>query len=314
VPGYCGEEDNSVVDPEALLIFTCSIARSDPRLFDEVLDWLGTNGELINVQRLRMILTREDFSGKRVLAAMAETIGRGYRARKWKGLFGPDGAVNKPEPLFYSPDNMPLEHFGNADKVFLRYGLSRGKIKSRGTAAPPQYLKNALTLRLRALFGVTVRPEILAYLLTHDSAHPSIIAKEAYFSQKAVQDAMVEMSKSGVIPVRTAGREKRYRLDKNSWASLLKAEPDALKWSCRPPLFSALERVWLKLNSTEFKRLDALMISSELRALMTELRPKFEQAGLGALISDDKACKRERYTPIFISDIEKVLKKAAGAF
>lgn len=313
VPGYSGKEDNSIVDPEALLIFTCAIARNDPRLFDEVLDWLETNGDLINIQRLKMIITREDFSGKTVLAAMAETIGRGYRARKWKGLFGPDVAAHKPEPLFYSPGNMPLEHFGNADKVFLHYGFSRGRIKSRGRAAPPQYLRNALILRLRALFGVTVRPEILAYLFTHESAHPSIIAKEAYFSQKAVQDAMVEMGKSGVISVRTAGREKRYRLDKNSWASLLKAEPDALKWFCRPPLFSALERVWLKLNSAEFKRLDALMTSSELRALMTGLRPGFEQAGLGALISDDKPHKGERYTQIFLSDIEKVLKKAAGA-
>lgn len=313
VPGYSGEEDNSIVDPEALLIFTCSIARSDPRLFDEVLDWLGTNGELINVQRLKMIITREEFSGKTVLAAMAETIGRGYRARKWKSLFGPDTAAHTQGPLFYSPDNIPLGHFGNADKGFLQYGLSRGKIKSRGQAASPQYLKNALILRLRALFGVTVRPEIMAYLLTHESAHPSVIAKETYFSQKTVQDAMVEMGKSGVISVRTAGREKRYRLDKNSWASLLKTEPDALKWFCRPPLFSALERVWLKLNSAGFGRLDALMISSELRALMAGLRPKFEQAGLGALISDDKAHKRELYTPIFISDIEKVLKKAAGA-
>ncbi|MBI4351164.1 MAG: hypothetical protein HY550_06975 [Elusimicrobia bacterium] len=301
------------MDPEALLLFTCTIARSDPRLFDEVLDWLGTNGELINVQRLKMIMTREGFSGRAVLAAMAETIGQGYRARKWKSLFGPAAAVNRPEPLFYSSDDIPLEHFGDADRTFLRHGLSRGKIKSRGQAAHPRYLKSALILRLRALFGVTVRPEIVAYLFAHESAHPSIIARETYFSQKAVQDAMVEMSRSGVISVRTVGREKRYRLDKASWASLLKAEPDALIWSCRPPLFSALERVWLKLNSVEFQRLDALLTSSVLRALMAELRPAFEQAGFGVLISDDKAQKGEQYTQVFLSDMERVLKKAAGA-
>src|SRR4051812_17635051 len=39
-------------DIEALLLFTFEIARADPRLFDEVLDWLVTNEHFISVRRL----------------------------------------------------------------------------------------------------------------------------------------------------------------------------------------------------------------------------------------------------------------------
>src|SRR3954466_3464363 len=41
--------DRRAIDPEALLLFTLEAARSDPRLFDEVLDWLLLNEQLISV-------------------------------------------------------------------------------------------------------------------------------------------------------------------------------------------------------------------------------------------------------------------------
>jgi len=46
--GLAGEvtrTDGWAMDPEALLLFTLEIARRDPRLFDEVLDWLAEKGD-----------------------------------------------------------------------------------------------------------------------------------------------------------------------------------------------------------------------------------------------------------------------------
>ena len=43
VAGYADGEDNWVIDPEALLLFSLSISRYDQRLFDEILDWLTIN-------------------------------------------------------------------------------------------------------------------------------------------------------------------------------------------------------------------------------------------------------------------------------
>ena len=56
VAGQAGGEDVRIIDPEALLLFTCTLGRHEPRLFDEVLDWLRENGRFINVMRLKRIL------------------------------------------------------------------------------------------------------------------------------------------------------------------------------------------------------------------------------------------------------------------
>ena len=45
--------DDWAIDPEALILFTIAVARRDPRLFDEMLDWLTGNRRLLSMQRLR---------------------------------------------------------------------------------------------------------------------------------------------------------------------------------------------------------------------------------------------------------------------
>ncbi|MCG2726875.1 MAG: hypothetical protein L6420_11605 [Elusimicrobia bacterium] len=308
VAGYGNEQGNRIIDSEALLIFTCGIGRYDPRLFDEALDWLRANGDLINIQRLKMILREEKFAGVQVLAAIAATIGQGYKARKWKSLFE---NINKEpiEPLFYSPDNAPIKHFGKTNEIFANCGFSRGQIKPRNQITPLKYSKNALILKLRGLFGINARAEIITYLLTHETAHPSLIARETYFNQKTVQDAMVEMAKSGFISSKQIGREKRYWLNTKDWEALLKIEIANTKWFLYPPFLNALERIWAKLNESKFKNMNDLLLSSELRLIMTEIKPKFEQAGLHQFISDDKNHKAEQYIPVFISDINNILKQ-----
>ena len=52
--------DTLVIDPEALFIFSLEFARYEPRLFDEILDWLVINGKWIDIQRLRGILKKKD--------------------------------------------------------------------------------------------------------------------------------------------------------------------------------------------------------------------------------------------------------------
>ena len=306
VAGYGNEQGNGIIDPEALLIFTCAIGRYDPRLFDEALDWLRANGDLINIQRLKMILRQEKFAGAQVLAAIAAEIGQGYKARKWKSLFE---NINKKtiEPLFYSPDNAPLKDFGKTNEVFADYGFSRGQIKPRNQITPLKYSKNALILKLRGLFGLNAKAEIITHLLTHETAHPSLIARETYFSQKTIQDAMVEMATAGFISSKQTGREKQYWLNKKDWEALLKIETENLQWFLYPPFLSALETIWIKLNETKFEDLNDLLLSSELRSLITEIKPKLERAGLQQFISDDKNHKTEQYIPVFISDINNIL-------
>src|SRR5450759_709981 len=74
VAGQASGEDVWIIDPEALLLLTCTMGRHEPRLFDEVLDWLGENGRFINIMRLKRILSTEKFAGERTLAAVAACL------------------------------------------------------------------------------------------------------------------------------------------------------------------------------------------------------------------------------------------------
>ena len=56
VAGQSRGDDVWIIDPEALLLFTFTLGRHEPRLFDEVLDWLQANGRFINILRLKRIL------------------------------------------------------------------------------------------------------------------------------------------------------------------------------------------------------------------------------------------------------------------
>ena len=50
--------DRWAIDPEALILFTIGVAQRDPRLFDEMLDWLAENRRLLTMQRLRNLSAR----------------------------------------------------------------------------------------------------------------------------------------------------------------------------------------------------------------------------------------------------------------
>ena len=86
VSGYSHSEESQVVDPEALLLLTLTVARYDARLFDEVLDWLEVNGDYLNVQRLQNLVKQFDFKARTELSAVAELLGqKSSVALKWNG-------------------------------------------------------------------------------------------------------------------------------------------------------------------------------------------------------------------------------------
>jgi hypothetical protein len=308
VAGYGSSEDSWIIDPEALLVFTCSLGRYEARLFDEVIDWLDTNGSFINIQRLRTIMKQEQFSGQKVISAIAAIMTERGKLLKWKKLAQQKGETTAVEDLFFQKNGQPMKLFGTPDDTFKKYGFSRGKIRYRGHTQPVSTFQNTgFLFKLRALLGVNARCEILIYLLTHESGHPRHIARETYFYQKTVQDILVEMARSGLVYVRTAGREKHYWLKKEDWLKLLLHEEQPPRWVNWPPLLNALEQIWLKLKDKTLLGLDPLAQSSELRGLMHKVRPWIERAGFTKVLSDDKSYLGKDYIAVFISDVKKLL-------
>lgn len=308
VAGHSRSEDPWIIDPEALLLFTCTLGRHEPRLFDEVIDWLQANGPFINILRLKRILRTEKFAGGRVLATVAGLMSKGAEVLKWKTLAESAEPANSPEALFFAKNGQTLPIVGDPDPHFARYGLKRGPLRLRGysqTFRPTE--RTNLLLQLRALFGINVRCEIVLYLLAHEAAHPSKIARDAYYFVRAVQNTLVEMSHSGIVQLRSAGREKHYWLKTEHWATLLNRDEQFPKWVTWPPLFSALERIWLKLNDPKLMTLDPLLQSSEVRQLMIEVRPSIERAGFDRALSDDRQYLGEEYLRMFLPDITELL-------
>ncbi len=306
--GNTRSENRGIIDPEALLLFTCTLGRHDPRLFDEAIDWLQQNGSFINILRLKRISGAEDFAGGSVLAALAGLMSRGSEVLKWKKLALSAQTNHSPEELFFAKDMRALPTIGEPDPCFLRYGFKRGRLRPRGYSRSfrPAGQMN-LFLQLRALFGINIRCEIILYLLTHESAHPSKIARDVYCFGRAVQSALVDMNRSGVVQLRRSGREKHYWIKAEHWMRLLNREERLPEWISWPPLFSALETIWLKINEPILLTLDPLLQSSEVRQLMLQVRPRIERSGFDKALSDDRQYQGEAYLPVFLSDITKLV-------
>ena len=202
---------------------------------------------------------------------------------------------------------------GETDADFYAYGFTRYPIKLRGHGRPfrPEPITN-LVLKLRALFGVSARCEILLYLLINGSGHPRRIARETYFYQKTVQDALVEMSRSGIIVSHTVGRERRYSLASSQWKELLLGGNGHGRWITWPPLLSAMERIWLTIDRSDIFELEPLLQASELRLLMTEVKPDIRRAGFPEILSDDRAYVGEEYTEAFLGDMKRLLDRLGG--
>jgi len=118
---------------------------------------------------------------------------------------------------------------------------------------------------------------------------------------------LAEMSQSGIIQIKTTGREKRYWIKSDQWWVLLNRGELRLRWVTWAPLFRALEQIWIGLDDPRFDGLDPLGLSSVLRQLMVAVRPAIERAGFDKILSDDRHYLAEAYRPVFLSDTTKLL-------
>ena len=62
-------KNNALIDPEALLVFTWSMGRADPRLFSAALNWSVRREQLLDFNRLKYFLKFGDSEIKRIAGA-----------------------------------------------------------------------------------------------------------------------------------------------------------------------------------------------------------------------------------------------------
>lgn len=275
VAGHSHVPDSWIIDPEALLLATTSLGR-EPRLFDEVLDWLNVNGQFINLQRLQNLGQR--FGDLSVLRAMAAHLARRSAHSKWKTLLREEPVITQAEPLF--PET-PV--FGAPDELFARYGWMRGPVRLRQLSQPtnPNQPTNLL-IKLRALFGMQARAEVMAYLLAVDSGHPGEMAEVLAYFPRTLQTTLNDLARSGHLQSRREGQEKRFWLRREEWRFLCtwparpgEGAPGFPRWVDWASFFTAMQSVARFLNRPELVTATPAVQAIELRACIEALDPGF---------------------------------------
>jgi hypothetical protein len=263
-------------DPEALIVFTLEVARDEPRLFDELLDWMLVNETLLSVRRLRAMCIDE--ADHALVAATIAWLAR-QRPRARLRVAAANAAPEVLEPLFR--DGGPI---GEADPDFAAAGLLRPPLTPSGKSLTPN-LDTPINLgfRLRAILGVGIRAEVVRIMLTAGVPWMTAqaLARASTYAKRNVHDALTGLSAANVVTAFTVGGEQRYTIDKPAWAGLLGRDPTALPshrdW---PQLLGALRTIlrWSELQApTEDS--DYLRASSA-RQLLDRIRPELAIAGI----------------------------------
>jgi hypothetical protein len=317
VLGEARTQDPWIIDPEPMLLFTLQMGRFDPRLFDEVMDWLVVNGSWIDIQRLRGILREKDETTKNLTGAMAAFLMKEADERKWKNLSRScrsqvfNGSGNG-QPLFFEKDGKPHPISSKPDLDFLSYGFNRPQMTVRRmTRQVPITSHNTLRFLLRALFGVGSRAECLVYLLTHDGGHPSEVSKAIGISVRATQDALIELSRSGLVLTRVLGKRKiEYWISHERWWEFLSkaniTEIEKPIWIDWVALYSALSKVWVALNEIGNEGITDYMRSSKLRDSLEVVGNEFARSGLDIPAIPGTDVRPEMYEKAFEAFIIKV--------
>lgn len=233
----------AMIDPEALLLATTTLGRREPRLFDEMLDWLQDQADWINLQRLVRLQNDHTLGDTSVLAAVAARLVRLPAHKKWSAVAHP--------PASPPPTSAPLflddGHFGASDPDFLAHGWLRGPVRYRGLAVAPR-MDHAgnLLLKLRSLFGRQSRAEVMAWLLAHETGHPAEIARQTGHFGRSIQLTLNELERSGHVRALHQTRAKYFSLQHDDWRFLATWKMPAMRafpvWMPWAALFRWLEQ------------------------------------------------------------------------
>jgi hypothetical protein len=313
VAGYSRPGEDWIIDPEALLLATTRFGRHDSRLMDESIDWLSQFGRRISLQRLQGLhRSWPGVADSRVLAAIAEVLGQQVAHRKWRVIADPTPEVSAPESFFIRSDGTPAAHFGEAEPVFAKHGLLRGKLDLRGMSQPPNpRTRENMIFILRALLGVNARAEILTWLLTHDSGHPAAIARSTGYFSKSIQQILNEMEESGqVISVRH-GREKHFRVRAADWQFLLpppaRGQSAFPRWVDWMPLFAAITRFAETLALPGIDNKSERFQSIKLREALDEAMPALVRAGVSHELHSSRDQRGADLIQSLLADLDSLL-------
>jgi hypothetical protein len=283
VAGKISFEDNWIIDPEALLLATLHLGRFDPRLFDETLDWCIRNAAWISIQRLKNLVQKQNTSGSdnglaiapaetltNTLAAFSAVMDAHDTTVRWKTLMRAKARAERDTlPFFLDRSGKPLPVFGESDPYFFAAGWERSPFKRRGlSVAPPMDALPCLLLKLRSLFGLSPRAEVIAYLLTHSAAGAREAARATSYSATTTHYALTELSAGHFLSTMPGSA---YAIDAHQWRELLRLPALPPPWVDWRRIFAALTLIVDTFDSLVSTSLSEYLYASRMLRLSEAL-------------------------------------------
>ena len=272
--GTAARGDTWAQDPEALLVFSLAVARRDPRLFDELLDWLRRNRRLISTRRIGTMIAADNPNRPLLEATLEWAAENGVRRR-----LPSRPPTGEPQPLF------PGLRVSKPDDIFFAHGFLKPAAEpSHKSGTPDLAAPINFAFRLREHFGLSSsRAEVVRFLLTMSApdANVATVARAAGFSKRNVNETLAALTAAGSIRRVTRGNEGRYSIDRTRWAAFLNGSEDDLPvYRDWPQLLPALHQIDRWLDNPEIDDLTDYMRASEARSLMVEVAPLLANAGI----------------------------------
>jgi hypothetical protein len=232
------------IDPEPLIAFTAVHGDLDPRLRDESIDWVLRYGVYVSKARLKNVLADQGLLGDTHFDEYAATVNTNGRA-------GWPSARAKPLP-FRSRARSLLDD------------LSRPAL---------------LSLRIRAIFGVGARAELIRVFL----AHPDValtaadLSAETSYGKRNVLNELEPLRFAGVLKSFRAVNANRFSLAQRERIGEL-VRPLPQRFTPWTPTFATLHLV-LDLGQRSAKRGDLQNAVDAVR-LLDDRKALFASAGI----------------------------------
>lgn len=235
-----------VIDLEALTLSTYAIGIRDRRLYKSALEWLRENRSWLNLPRLKR-------------------MGRIYTQPVLEPNLGPPIDSARLEWLVDTVKKFRSNHEVNDNP-------DGQDLESKGVVTDPPLQKPALLqLKLRGLFGIDAKAEVLMYFLGNQSGNSNSIAREIFFDQKNIYRVLENWRQAGILTRIKGARIGSFSLErKNEWLETLavKTAPPYFPW---PRAFHFLNHVFSALSLPPWSE-NEYALSSLFRNILDETK------------------------------------------
>lgn len=243
VSGWTRRHSDCALDPEPLILFTARLGDADPRLRDESMDWCIRYGRFISASRLRNLLRSAAPEENAAFGEYAATVSL-YGHLSWPGATEPR------------------------------------RLQPSGKSLVVDFQRPALTaLRLRALFGVGARAEIIrGFVAQSDSLLSATdLAQEASYTRRNVEKELDSLRMAGLLDVSRLRGQLHYRVARPGelLAFVGKLPTTFPRWDA---LFRILNTVVCVARQAD--SLDPAVAAVEARRAIRAVEADFDRAGV----------------------------------